>query len=100
MSHSTPSIEQYPAIILAGGLGTRLRSVVQDLPKPMAAINGKPFLHYLFLFFMNFVVLLNNFNKLLHLLLLINHHSFGLNVEHTLNFLFLLDLVDIDRRSV
>jgi D-glycero-alpha-D-manno-heptose 1-phosphate guanylyltransferase len=49
MSHSTPSIEQYPAIILAGGLGTRLRSVVQDLPKPMAAINGKPFLHYLFL---------------------------------------------------
>lgn len=50
MSHSTPSIEQYPAIILAGGLGTRLRSVVQDLPKPMAAINGKPFLHYLFLY--------------------------------------------------
>ncbi|EAJ6072944.1 D-glycero-D-manno-heptose 1-phosphate guanosyltransferase [Campylobacter coli] len=32
------------AIVLAGGLGTRLRSVVQDLPKPMAPINGKPFL--------------------------------------------------------
>jgi len=34
------------AIILAGGLGTRLRSVVPDLPKPMAPINGKPFLEY------------------------------------------------------
>lgn len=35
-------------IILAGGMGTRLREVLADLPKPMAQINGKPFLHYLF----------------------------------------------------
>jgi D-glycero-alpha-D-manno-heptose 1-phosphate guanylyltransferase len=34
------------AIILAGGLGTRLRSVVPDLPKPMALINDRPFLEY------------------------------------------------------
>lgn len=34
------------AIILAGGLGTRLRSVVADLPKCMAPVCGKPFLHY------------------------------------------------------
>ncbi|MGT2471976.1 nucleotidyltransferase family protein [Paraburkholderia terrae] len=33
-----------PAIVLAGGLGTRLRSVVPDLPKPMAEVAGKPFL--------------------------------------------------------
>src|SRR3954470_16040211 len=39
-----------PAIILAGGLGTRLRSVISDLPKPMAPVNGFPFLHYLFLY--------------------------------------------------
>ncbi|MDF1756779.1 MAG: nucleotidyltransferase family protein [Legionellaceae bacterium] len=32
------------AIILAGGLGTRLRTVVQDRPKPMALINDRPFL--------------------------------------------------------
>lgn len=32
------------AIILAGGLGTRLRSVVPDLPKPMAPVAGRPFL--------------------------------------------------------
>jgi D-glycero-alpha-D-manno-heptose 1-phosphate guanylyltransferase len=34
------------AVILAGGLGTRLRSVVPDLPKPMAPIKGRPFLEY------------------------------------------------------
>ena len=34
-------------IILAGGLGTRLRSVVADKPKCMAPVAGKPFLHYL-----------------------------------------------------
>jgi len=32
------------ALILAGGLGTRLRSVVSDVPKPMAEVSGKPFL--------------------------------------------------------
>lgn len=35
------------AIVLAGGLGTRLRSVVSNLPKPMALIGNKPFLEYL-----------------------------------------------------
>lgn len=34
------------AIILAGGLGTRLRSAVPDLPKCMAPVNGKPFIAY------------------------------------------------------
>lgn len=36
------------AIILAGGLGTRLKSVVNDKPKCMAVIAGCPFLKYLF----------------------------------------------------
>ena len=35
------------AIILAGGFGTRLRTVLPNLPKPMAPINGRPFLEYL-----------------------------------------------------
>ena len=34
-------------IILAGGLGTRLRTVVNDVPKPMAKIDGTPFLEIL-----------------------------------------------------
>ena len=41
------------AIILAGGLGTRLRSVVSDKPKCMATVAGKPFLHYLISFLKN-----------------------------------------------
>lgn len=35
------------AVILAGGLGSRLRSVVSDVPKPMAPVGGKPFLSHL-----------------------------------------------------
>ncbi|MBN1199644.1 MAG: nucleotidyltransferase family protein [Bacteroidales bacterium] len=35
------------AIILAGGLGTRLQKVLRDQPKSMALINGRPFLEYL-----------------------------------------------------
>jgi D-glycero-alpha-D-manno-heptose 1-phosphate guanylyltransferase len=34
------------AIVLAGGFGTRLRGVVDDVPKPMAPIKGRPFLEY------------------------------------------------------
>lgn len=36
-----------PVIILAGGFGTRLGSVLNGLPKPMADINGTPFLELL-----------------------------------------------------
>lgn len=34
------------AVILAGGLGTRLRSAVPDLPKCLAPVNERPFLTY------------------------------------------------------
>lgn len=34
------------AIILAGGFGTRLRSVVSDVPKPLAPVADRPFLAY------------------------------------------------------
>lgn len=36
------------AIVLAGGKGTRLASVVADVPKPLAPVSGRPFLDYLF----------------------------------------------------
>jgi D-glycero-alpha-D-manno-heptose 1-phosphate guanylyltransferase len=35
------------AILLAGGAGTRLREVVQDVPKPLAPVAGRPFLSYM-----------------------------------------------------
>jgi D-glycero-alpha-D-manno-heptose 1-phosphate guanylyltransferase len=37
------------AIILAGGMGTRLRKVIEDIPKPMAPVGGRPFIEYLLL---------------------------------------------------
>jgi D-glycero-alpha-D-manno-heptose 1-phosphate guanylyltransferase len=35
------------AVILAGGFGTRLKTVLRDIPKPMAPVRGKPFLSYI-----------------------------------------------------
>lgn len=36
-----------PAVVLCGGLGTRLRAVVSDRPKALAEVNGQPFLAHL-----------------------------------------------------
>jgi NDP-sugar pyrophosphorylase family protein len=38
------ALADIPALVLAGGAGTRLRSVVSDRPKPMAPVAGRPFL--------------------------------------------------------
>ena len=37
-----------PAFILAGGLGTRLASILPDCPKALAPVGGRPFLDILF----------------------------------------------------
>lgn len=42
------------AVILAGGFGTRLQTVVSDVPKPMAPVNSKPFLDYIFIYLKHF----------------------------------------------
>ena len=42
--------EKVDVIILAGGLGTRLREVISDVPKVMAPINSRPFLDILLSF--------------------------------------------------
>lgn len=41
-----PNFNGREAIILAGGLGTRLREAVPDVPKCMAPVAGRPFLFY------------------------------------------------------
>jgi D-glycero-alpha-D-manno-heptose 1-phosphate guanylyltransferase len=40
-------MERIDAIILAGGLGTRLRAVIDDRPKVLAPINDRPFLDFI-----------------------------------------------------
>jgi len=50
---AAPSIIRQPrvseAVILVGGKGTRLQSVVKDRPKPMAKVAGRPFVEWLLL---------------------------------------------------
>lgn len=43
----TISTEQTAAVILAGGFGTRIKHLLGDLPKPMAPVNGRPFLEWI-----------------------------------------------------
>jgi D-glycero-alpha-D-manno-heptose 1-phosphate guanylyltransferase len=40
-------IQSMEAIVLAGGLGSRLKQIVPNLPKPMAPVAGRPFLEIL-----------------------------------------------------
>ena len=47
MGHSQPPKAAIPAVILAGGLGTRLRPAVADRPKGLAPVGGRAFLTYL-----------------------------------------------------
>lgn len=62
------NIEKIDVIVLAGGLGTRLRSVVSDVPKPLALINNRPFLDLLF-------EQLNNFNQVRSVILAIGYKA-------------------------
>lgn len=41
------------AIILAGGFGTRLQTVIKNIPKPMAPIHARPFLEHLMFYWKN-----------------------------------------------
>lgn len=40
-----------PVVILAGGYGTRIRHLLPDLPKPMAPVNGRPFVEWVIRYF-------------------------------------------------
>jgi D-glycero-alpha-D-manno-heptose 1-phosphate guanylyltransferase len=40
------SPEKITAVVLAGGFGRRIQHLLPDLPKPMAPVNGRPFLEW------------------------------------------------------
>lgn len=61
------------AIVLAGGLGTRLQHVLPDIPKCMAPIKGKPFLTFVLDYLEN-----QNIDKVIL--------SVGYRKEHIINY--------------
>jgi len=79
--------EDIQVLILAGGFGTRLKSVVQDLPKPMATIANKPFLEYLisFLKAQNFknITLLTGYKSELIQNYFQDGKNFGINMTYS-----------------
>lgn len=54
------STSEFTVVVLAGGLGTRLKDVVNDVPKPLAPILDRPFLDYLLSYWIK-----NNANKII-----------------------------------
>lgn len=42
-----PRVEDVTVVVLAGGLGTRIRALHPDVPKPLVPVAGRPFLHWL-----------------------------------------------------
>lgn len=75
------------AVILAGGEGTRLKSIVSDRPKPMALVKGRPFIEWLLLSLRaqgvkRFVICTHHLNQLI-----MNHFgdggAWGVEVEYS-----------------
>ena len=76
------------AVILAGGLGTRLRPMTYDIPKPMIPINNKPYLEYQLEYLAR-----HNIREILILIGYLgnqieeyfgNGHKWGLNIKYSL----------------
>ena len=65
------------AIVLAGGLGTRLRSVVADVPKPMAPVANRPFLDYILYLVFYYLSLKIIFRPKLNIILKYRHGKRG-----------------------
>lgn len=73
------------AVILAGGLGTRLMPFTEKHPKPMYRFQNKPFIHYLIeqvrSFGMNEVILLLGY-KADEIIQYVNDHEFEITVKY------------------
>lgn len=63
-------------VILAGGLGTRLRDVVPDAPKSLALINGRPFLDVLLEY-------LDNFSHITKVVLAVGYRAEAIKERYT-----------------
>jgi len=76
------------ALVLCGGLGTRLRTVLPNIPKPMAPIIGKPFLDYILIWLkkrgIEDVILLAGYKAEQIETHVKDGRQYGLNVEYSI----------------
>lgn len=50
------NLSEIPAVILAGGRGSRLRELTREVPKPLVRVQGKPLIRYIVDHYQNFGV--------------------------------------------
>jgi len=67
------------AVILVGGFGTRIRHITGDIPKPLALIQGKPFLYWLFVNLRKYTI--NN-------VFLLTHYAANLVEDYVFNLAY------------
>ena len=76
------------AVILAGGLGSRLRPITDKIPKPMVEIVGKPFIYYLIKLLkkrnIQDVLILGGYKYMQIQNYLKDGKHFGLNIEYSI----------------
>jgi mannose-1-phosphate guanylyltransferase len=74
------------ALLLAGGLGTRLRPLTENMPKPMALVGNRPWLEHLILGYKqqgvtDFVVAVKHYRELIEAFLG-DGSKYGVNIEY------------------
>jgi NDP-sugar pyrophosphorylase family protein len=79
-------MKDIPVLILAGGKGTRLQSMVSEVPKPMAPIEGKPFLNFVLSYLKGFgfrrMTLLTGYKSEVIRDFFVDGKSLGLEVQY------------------
>jgi dTDP-glucose pyrophosphorylase len=82
----TPTTKKNKVVLMVGGLGTRLRPLTEEIPKPMLKVGNKPILHTIIEKFAEYgfvnIVLCVNYKSEIIKKYFGDGSSFGVNIEY------------------